>query len=215
MYDALERSVRGLKDGPTRSRAARRPPTRSRVPWTRQTSPLSGRNQPSMFRIPLAPPRTAGAWSSAPGGESGRTLREEQERKATIIKRRTRSSSTGAVFLSSPLDVCPGSVATTAAAAAWLLGQTLTRRWWLRIFFRGAHRRRLHMLVLTVRWPLMSGESWVPAPTRPDGLSVCFLLCDSPRTIGSCCPTSSRFCHYVTMLEQATPLGNKRNDRVN
>lgn len=119
MYDAPERSVRGLKDGPTRSRAARRPPTRSRVPWTRQTSPLSGRNQPSMFRIPLAPPRTAGAWSSAPGGESGRTLREEQQRKATIIKRRTRSSSTGAVVLSSPLDVCPGSAA--AAAAAWLL----------------------------------------------------------------------------------------------
>lgn len=78
----------GLKDGPTRSRAARRPPTRSRVPWTRQTSPPSGRNQPSMSRIPLAPPRTAGAWSSAPGGESGRTLGGEQQRQAPIIKKR-------------------------------------------------------------------------------------------------------------------------------
>lgn len=116
MYDAPERSVRGLKDGPTRSRAARRPPTRSRVPWTRRTSPLSGRSPPSMFRIPLAPPRTAGAWSSAPAGASGRTLRREQERKATFVKRRTPSSSAGAVFLSSPLDVCPGST-------AWFLGR--------------------------------------------------------------------------------------------
>lgn len=164
MYDAPERTIRGLKDGPTRSRAAKRPPTRSRVPWTRRTSPLSERSPPSMFRIPLAPPRTAGAWSSAPGGESGRTLREEQERKETFIKRRTRSSSTGAVFLASPLDVSPGFA---AAAAAWIPGQTLTRRRWLRVFFRGAHRCRLHMFVLTVRWPFMSGEDWVLAPTRP------------------------------------------------
>lgn len=161
MYDAPERTVRGLKDGPTRSRAARRPPTRSRVPWTRRTSLPSGRSPPSMFRIPLVPPRTAGAWSSAPGGESGRTLRGEQEREATFVKRRPRSSSTGAVVLSSPLDVSPGS------AAAWIPGQTLTRRRWLRVFFRGAHRCRLHMPVVTVRWPYMSGESRVAAPTRP------------------------------------------------
>lgn len=152
--------IRGLKDGPTQSRAAKRPPTRSRVPWTRRTSPLSGRSPPSMFRIPLAPPRTADAWSSARGGESGRTLRGEQERKATFIKRQTRSSSTGTVFLFSPLDVSPGS------AAAWIPGQTLTRRQWLRVFFRGAHRCRLHMFVLAVRWPFMSGEGWAPAPTR-------------------------------------------------
>lgn len=78
--------VDGLKDRPTRSRGAKRPPTRSRVPWTRRTSPPSGRNPPSTSRILLAPPRTAGAWSSAPRGESGRTLRGGRESKATFIK---------------------------------------------------------------------------------------------------------------------------------
>lgn len=78
--------VDGLKDRPTRSRGAKRPPTRSRVPWTRRTSPPSGRNPPSTSRILLAPPGTAGAWSSAPRGESGRTLRGGRECKATFIK---------------------------------------------------------------------------------------------------------------------------------
>lgn len=127
--------VDGLKDRPTRSRGAKRPPTRSRVPWTRRTSPPSGRNPPSTSRILLAPPRTAGAWSSAPRGESGRTLRGGRESKATFIK----------MHSPPPLDVSPGS------AAAWIPGPTLTRRRWLRVLFRGAHRRRLHMLVLTVR----------------------------------------------------------------
>lgn len=66
----------GLKERPTRSRGAKRPPTRCRAPWTRRTSPPSGRNPPSTSRTRLAPPGTAGAGSSAPGGESGRTLRE-------------------------------------------------------------------------------------------------------------------------------------------
>lgn len=89
--------VDGLKDRPTRSRGAKRPPTRSRVPWTRRTSPPWGRNPPSTSRILLAPPRTAGAWSSAPRGESGRTLRGGQaRRKAALIK--MHSSSTPAPF---------------------------------------------------------------------------------------------------------------------
>lgn len=84
--------VDGLKDRPTRSRGAKRPPTRSRVPWTRRTSPPWGRNPPSKSRILLALPRTAGAWSSAPRGESGRTLRGGQERKATFIKMHSSST---------------------------------------------------------------------------------------------------------------------------
>lgn len=86
LYDAPERTVRGLKDRPTRSRGATRPPTRSRVPWTRRTSPLWGRSPPSTSHSQTGPPRTGGAGSSAPGGESGRTLRGGQERKATELK---------------------------------------------------------------------------------------------------------------------------------
>lgn len=98
--------VDGLKDRPTRSRGAKRPPTRSRVPWTRRTSPPWGRNPPSTSRILLGPPRTAGAWSSAPRGESGRTLTGGRQRKATFIK--MHSSSTPVPFPILLLPPLPG-----------------------------------------------------------------------------------------------------------
>lgn len=183
MYDAPERTVRGLKDGPTRSRAARQPPTRSRVPWTRRTSPLSGRSPPSMFRIPPAPPRTAGAWSSAPGGESGRRLRGEKEHRWDGGG--VRSSSTGAVFLQAPPP--PG-----------------YRDKHLHVDGGSAFFSTEHMVaVFTCSSSRSGGRSWAEelgslVPTRPRRFGRLFPAVDSASTIGSCCPTASPFCHCVT-----------------
>lgn len=70
--------------GPTRSREARRPPRRCRVPSTRRTTLRRGRSPRSRSHIPPGPPATQGAWSSAPGWELGRTLAEHG--KETLIK---------------------------------------------------------------------------------------------------------------------------------
>lgn len=59
---------------PTSSPAARRPPTRSRVPWTRRTRLRPGRSPRSRSRIPLGPAGTGSAGSSAPAGELGPAL---------------------------------------------------------------------------------------------------------------------------------------------
>lgn len=61
---------------PTRSRGARPPPRRSRVPWTRRTRLRPGRSPRSTSRIPPGPPETGVAWSSAPGSGSGRGLQD-------------------------------------------------------------------------------------------------------------------------------------------
>lgn len=212
MYDAPERSVRGFKRW-TYTESSGQATTHT-IPCPMDQANQSPFGEKSTLHVshPARPSKDGGrlVFSSRRRVGSDAGGRAAKDKRRSLKKGERVHPPPEPFVLSSPLDVCPGS-----AAAAWLLGQTLTRRWWLRIFLRGAHRRRLHMLVPTVRWPLASGEGWVTAPTRPRRAEcVRFLLCDSPWTIGSCCPTSSRFCHYVTMVQQATPLGNKRNDRV-
>lgn len=111
---------------------------------------------------------------------------EAEGRERTPMRRRRRS------FILHWSRVSPGS------ATAWIPGQTLTRRRWLRVFFHGAHGRRLHMLVLTVGRPFLSGGAGLAVPTRPRRFGRLFPAVDSASTIGSCCPTASPFCHCVT-----------------
>lgn len=59
---------------PTQSPAARRPPTRCRVPSTRRTRLRPGRSPRSRSRIPPGAAATEAVWSSAPGAELGLTL---------------------------------------------------------------------------------------------------------------------------------------------
>lgn len=162
---------------PTRSRGARRPPTRYRVPWTRRTSPRSGRNPPSTSRIPLAPPRTAGAWSSAPGGESGRTLRGGQERKGAFIKGRTHSRIHSRRFSVLPAGCIPRLRRRPVTGADTYTSQGAPRFSPWSTSSPPSHARPQGPV--PVRWPSMSGVVSVPAP------NTCSLLSDSPRTIGS------------------------------
>lgn len=163
-----ECTVNGLRSKPTRSRGARRPPTRSRVPSTRRTSHRWGRSPHSSSRILLGPPRTAVVWSSAPGWESGRTL-EDDGKKTNINSTRT--------LKARPFHVSPVWMFLQASPPPGYGDNTrLTRCDLPRVVFRGAHRFRLYILGFLAdsrfEETFMTGESWTPAHRRRESVTI-------------------------------------------